>query len=49
MTDPKLSPAFRVLLWDLERGSLAYDLALLAVLLLLLLVPGERWGDPFWR
>jgi hypothetical protein len=49
VTDPKLSPAFRVLLWDFERGSLAYDLALLAVLLLLLLVPGERWGDPFWR
>ena len=49
MTDPKLSPAIRVLQWDFERGSLAYDLALLAVLLLLLLVPGERWGDPFWR
>ena len=26
VTDPKLSPAFRVLLWDFERGSLAYDL-----------------------
>lgn len=49
MTDPKLSPAFRILLWDFERGSLAYDLATLVVLLLLLLVPGERWGDPFWR
>jgi len=49
VNDPKLSPAFRILLWDFERGSLAYDLALLAVLLLLLLVPGDRWGDPFWR
>ena len=29
MTEPKLSPAFRVLLWDFERASLAYDLAIL--------------------
>ncbi len=49
MTDPKLSPAFRVLLWDFERASLAYDLALLVVLLVLLLVPGGHWGDPLWR
>ena len=49
VTDPKLSPAFRILLWDFERASLAYDLALVAVVLLLLLVPGDRWGDPFWR
>ena len=49
MTDPKLSPAFRILLWDFERASLAYDLALVAVVLLLLLVPGDRWGDPFSR
>jgi hypothetical protein len=49
VTDPKLSPAFRILLWDFERSSLAYDLALVAVVLLLLLVPGDRWGDPFWR
>ena len=49
VNDSKLSPAFRFLLWDFGRGSLAYDLALLAVLLLLLLVPGDRWGDPFFR
>lgn len=49
VTESKLSPAFRVLLWDFGRGSLAYDLAFLAVLLLLLLIPGDRWGDPLWR
>jgi hypothetical protein len=49
LTDSKLSPAFRVLLWDFERASLAYDLALLVVLLVLLLVPGRFWGDPLWR
>ena len=49
MNDSKLSPAFRVLLWDFERGSRAYDLALLVVILLLLLVPGGEWGDPLWR
>jgi len=49
MTEPKLSPTFRILLWDFERTSLAYDLAVLAVLLVLLLVPGGFWGDPLWR
>jgi hypothetical protein len=49
VNDSKLSPAFRVLLWDFGRGTPAYDLALLAVLLLLLLVPGDRWGDPLFR
>jgi hypothetical protein len=49
VNDPKLSPAFRILLWDFGRGSLAYDLAFLVVVLLLLLVPGDRWGDPLWR
>ncbi len=49
VADSKLSPAFRVLLWDFERASVAYDLAFLAVLLVLLLVPGDRWGDPLWR
>jgi hypothetical protein len=41
-----LSPAVRLLLWDYARGSLAYDVALLVVVLLLLLVPGSFWGDP---
>jgi len=49
MTEPKLNPAFRILLWDFERTSAAYDLAVLAVLLVLLLVPGGFWGDPLWR
>jgi hypothetical protein len=49
LTDSKLSPAFRILLWDFERASLAYDLALLVVVLVLLLVPGGFWGDPLWR
>ena len=49
MTEPQLSPAFRVLLWYFERASPAYDLALLVVLLVLLLVPGGYWGDPLWR
>jgi len=41
-----LSPRARLLLWDFTRGSLAYDLLLLAVLILLLLVPISWWHDP---
>jgi hypothetical protein len=41
-----LSRRARVLLWDFERGSLAYDLLCLFLLLLLLLVPAAWWGDP---
>jgi hypothetical protein len=36
----------RLLLWDFERGSLAYDLLCLFLALLLLLVPAAWWGDP---
>jgi hypothetical protein len=43
------SAAVRLLLWDYARGSLAYDLAFVAVVLLVLLVPGAFWGDPLWR
>jgi hypothetical protein len=43
------STAVRLLLWDFARGTLAYDLALLAVVLIVLLVPGGFWGDPLWR
>ena len=43
------SAAVRLLLWDYARGSLAYDLAFVAVVLLVLLVPGGFWGDPLWR
>jgi hypothetical protein len=44
----KLSPAVKMLLWDFSRESLAYDLAVLVALLVLLLVPGGFWGDPLW-
>jgi hypothetical protein len=43
------SAGVRLLLWDYARGSLAYDLAFAVVLILVLLVPGEFWGDPLWR
>jgi hypothetical protein len=46
--DVKLSPAVRFLLWDYARGSLAYDLAFLVVVAIILLVPGWFWGDPLW-
>lgn len=45
----KRSELVRLLLWDYARGSLAYDLAFLVVILLVLLVPGSFWGDPLWR
>ena len=45
----KRSALVRALLWDYARGSLAYDLAFLVVILLVLLVPGSFWGDPLWR
>ena len=41
--------AVRLLLWDYARGSAAYDLAFVVVVLLVLLVPGSFWGDPLWR
>lgn len=41
-----LSPLARLLLWDYDRGSLAYDLVCVLVLLLLFLVPAVFWGDP---
>ncbi len=44
----KLGRGVRLLLWDYTRGSLAYDLAFVLVTLLVLLMPGAFWGDPFW-
>jgi hypothetical protein len=44
----KAGPVVKLVLWDYSRGSLAYDLALLVVLLVLLLVPGHFWDDPLW-
>jgi hypothetical protein len=41
-----LSRAARVLLWDFPRGSLAYDLIVLVLVLLLLLAPAGLWRDP---
>jgi hypothetical protein len=35
-----------LLLWSYERGSLAYDLLLFAILLFVLLVPPAWLGDP---
>ena len=41
-----LSLGARVLLWDFDRGSLAYDLLCAFLVLLLLIVPALWWGDP---
>jgi hypothetical protein len=41
-----LSLRARILLWDFERGSLAYDLLCLFLVLLLVAVPAAWWGDP---
>jgi len=43
-----LRPLARLLLWDYDRTSLAYEAALVLVILILLLVPGSFWGDPLW-
>jgi hypothetical protein len=41
-----LSPIARLLLWDYERGGLAWDVACLVILGVLFLVPPHLWGDP---
>ena len=43
---PPLAPMSRLLLWDYDRGSLAYDLLVAALILALLAVPPSWWGDP---
>lgn len=48
-TGARLSLRARMLLWDFERGSLAYDLLCLFLVLLLLLIPAVWWGDPMVR
>ena len=48
MLKAELTPFVRFLLWDYDRGSLAYDVACVVVLLALFLVPGAFWGDPLW-
>jgi hypothetical protein len=44
-----LPPVRRFLLWGYERGSLAYDLLFLLVLLFLLLTPRAWLADPMVR
>ena len=41
-----MNPRARLLLWSYERGSLAYDLLWLVVLLFLVLVPRAWLADP---
>jgi hypothetical protein len=41
-----LAPLARLLVWDFERGSLAYDVLCLFLLLFVLLVPATWLGDP---
>lgn len=48
MLKAELTPLVRFLLWDYDRGSLAYDVAFVVVLLTVLLVPGSFVGDPLW-
>jgi hypothetical protein len=42
----RLSLAARILLWDFERGSPAYDLLIVFLILVLAAVPGAWWADP---
>lgn len=41
-----MGPVARFLLWDYERGSLAYDLLTLLVFVVLFVVPAALWADP---
>lgn len=38
--------AWRLLLWDFERGCVAYDVLCVLILLFILLVPGAWLSDP---
>jgi hypothetical protein len=42
----QLSPLIRLLVWDYERGALAYDIVCLILLLLLLFFPPQWLHDP---
>ncbi|MCM2254838.1 MAG: hypothetical protein NDJ94_04120 [Vicinamibacteria bacterium] len=44
-----LSARARLLLWDYDRGTLAYDLLCIALFLVLTLTPAGMWGDPMVR
>ncbi len=41
-----LTPRTRLMLWDYERATLAYELMWLLILLFVLLVPAAWLGDP---
>jgi hypothetical protein len=41
-----LSPVARLLVWDYERGSVAYDLLIVLMALVVFLVPDAVWNDP---
>ena len=42
----EFSPFARFLLWDYPRGSVAYDILCVILLVLLAVVPAAWWGDP---
>jgi hypothetical protein len=44
--DETLGSWAKLLLWDYRRGSLAYDLLCLIILLAILLLPADFWSDP---
>jgi hypothetical protein len=41
-----MRPGARLLLWDFERGGLAYDVLWAVLLLFLLSAPAAWFGDP---
>jgi hypothetical protein len=45
----QLSPVARLLLWDRERGSLAYDVVCAVILLFLFALPAAWLADPMVR
>lgn len=42
----RLSPLIRLLVWDYERGALAYDLVCFLLLLLVFILPPKWLMDP---
>jgi hypothetical protein len=44
-----LRGVWRVLLWDFERGGLAYDLLIVLMAAVVFLVPESVWHDPLRR
>ena len=46
MSEGGLTGVTRLLLWDYERGALAYDLLIVAMLVVIFLIPEAVWNDP---